>query len=421
MSAHPIILAWAFSCLGLFHSANAATLGDIGRMVAARNPELTATRLMVDEAKGRHLGAGRLMNPEVELSGRRMTEGREGGFSIGLMQKFPITARLRFEGAVTAAQIAAAEAEVADRQRMLIAEAETMAIKILAMHAEIGIQENQATLAEKLTEIATARAAANESAIDAGQMRLEARQMRNAIRKLQSGVAAMNESLKPMLGLSAKQELEMTGALPEAISPGRAVPDDSRPDIRAALQRTNAAGQSVDLAKARKWEDISAGVMVERARTMDEPMGLRDETMVGVKLSIPLPFWNRNQGEIAETIAMRARAMAEVEALRLKAGSEVASAKKEMDRLLPFITENTTQLLPLARQQIERVRETYANNKASLQDLLRARDQLLMVEMDRVNALRDFNLARVRWKAALGQKQQPLKAARRVEEHRHEK
>ena len=57
---------------------------------------------------------------------------------------------------------------------------------------------------------------------------------------------------------------------------------------------------------------------------------------------------------------------------------EVASAKKEMDLLLPFIDENTMQLLPLARQQIERVREAYANNKASLQDLLRARDQLLI-------------------------------------------
>ena len=421
MSTHPIILAWAFSCLGLLHPASATTLEDIPRLVAARNPELTVTRLMIDEAKGRHLGAGRLMNPEVELNGRRMTEGREGGFSVGLMQKFPVTARLRFERAVTAAQIAAAEAEVADRQRMLIAEAEAMAIKILAMHAEIGIQENQATLAEKLSEIATARAAANESAIDAGQMRLESRQQRNSIVKLQAQIAGMNESLKPMLGLAASDALDVTGSLPDAKSPGRAAPGDSRPDIQAALHRVNAAGQSVDLAKARKWEDISAGVMVDRGRRMDEPMGLQNETMIGVKVSIPLPLWNKNQGEIAETTTMRARAEAEVRALRLKAGSEVASARKEMERLLPFITENTTQLLPLARQQIERVRETYTNNKASLQDLLRARDQLLMVEMDRVNALRDFNLARVRWKAALG-RQQPLpKAARRVEEHRHEK
>ncbi len=389
--------------MGMLVPTVGATLDDIEQQISAKNPELVAARFMIDEAKGRHLGAGRLMNPEVEVNGRRMTMGREGAYGVALMQKFPLTARLRLERAMTAAQIAAAEAEVADKQRMLVAEAETMAVKILAMRAEIGIQESQATLAEKLTEIATARAAANESAIDAGQMRLEARQQRNSIVKLQAGIAAMNESLKPMLGLSANDELEVTGTLPEAHAAANAVSGDSRPDIQAALHRANAAGQSVDLAKAKKWEDISAGVMVEQARTMDEPMGLRNETMIGVKVSIPLPFWNKNQGEIAETMAMRSRAEAEVQALRLKAGGEVASAKKEMDRLLPFIDENTAQLLPLARQQIERVRETYTNNKASLQDLLRARDQLLMVEMDRVNALRDFHLARVRWKAALGQ------------------
>lgn len=389
--------------LGILASGAATTLENIGRQVAAENPELTAARFMIDEARGRHLGAGRLMNPEVEVTGRHMTEGREGGFSVGLMQRFPVTARLRLEKAVTAAQIAAAVAEVADKQRMLIAEAEAMAVKILAMHAEVGIEEDQATLAEKVTEIAAARAAADESAIDAGQMRLEARQQRNSIRKLQAEIAAMNESLKPMLGLAVHDEFEITGTLPGAVAPGRAMPGDARPDIQTALHRVSAAGQSVDLANARKWEDVSVGVMVDRGRTMDEPMGLRNETMIGVKVSIPLPFWNKNEGEIAETTAMRSRALAEVRALRLKAAGEVSSAKKEMDRLLPFITENTTQLLPLARQQIERVRESYANNQASLQDLLRARDQLLMVEMDRVNALREFQLARVRWRAALGQ------------------
>lgn len=402
MSTHPIILAGLVSFFGILSSGDATTLEGVGREVAARNPELTAARFMIEEARGRHLGSGRLMNPEVEVSGRHMTVGREGGFGVGVMQKFPVTARLRLEKAVTAAQIAAAEAEVADKQRILVAEAETMVVKILAMHAEVSIQESQATLAEKLTDIATARAAANESAIDAGQMRLEARQQRNAIRKLQAEIASMNESLKPMLGLAANEELAVTGALPEAKPPGRAMPGDSRPDIQAALHRVNVAGQSLDLAKARKWEDISAGVMADRGRTMDEPMGLRNETMIGLKVSIPLPFWNRNQGEIAETTAMRSRALAEVQALRLKAGGEVSSAKKEMDRLLPFITDNTTELLPLARQQIELVRIAYSNNKASLQDLLRARDQLLMVEMERVNALRDFHLARVRWRAALG-------------------
>lgn len=382
--------------------AGEITLDSIPQQVARANPDLAAARLMIEEARGRHLGAGRRMNPEIEVTARRMAEGREGGFSAGLMQKFPVTARLRLEKAVTAAQIAAAEAEVSDKQRMLTAEAETMAVKILAMRGEIGIAERQASLADKVTEIATARAAASESAIDAAQMRLEARTQRNSIRRRQAGIAAMTELLKPMLGLSAMRDaLELTGSLPPARAPSAGQPGDARPDIQAALHRVNAAGQSVDLAKARKWDYFSAGLMVDRSRTMDEPMGLENETMIGVRLSIPLPFWNRNEGEIAETTAMRARAEAEVAALRLKAQSEVSAARREMERLLPFLTENADQLLPMAKQQIERVRETYGNNKASLQDLLRARDQLLMVEMNTIEGLRDFHLARIRWKAAV--------------------
>ena len=379
-----------------------AGLDQIGVQVVRENPELTAARFMIEEAKGRQLGSGRLMNPEIEAGATRMMEGREGGFNIGLMQRFPVTSRLRLEKGVTSAQVAAAAAEVADMTRKLIAEAEMMAVKILAMRAEAAVQEAQATLAEKLAEITNARAAANESAIDAGQMRLEAGLQRNAIRKTLAEIAVMTEALKPMLGLAANATFKIEGELPAALSPSFAVPNDGRPDIRAALHRVEAAGQSMDLAKARKWDDVAAGVMVENSRRMDEPMGLRNETMIGVKISIPLPFWNKNEGEIAETTAMRSRAEAEVQVLRLKASGEVSAAKREMELLLPFLTESTAQLLPQARQQIELVRESYINNKASVQDILKARDQLQMVEMERVKALRDFHLARVRWKAALG-------------------
>jgi cobalt-zinc-cadmium efflux system outer membrane protein len=384
-------------------AAGATTLDQIGKQVAARNPELVAARYMIEEAKGRHLGAGRLMNPEVELGGRHMTEGKEGGFGVAVMQKFPLTARLRLERAVTQVQIAAAEGEVADMQRMLIAEAEQMAVKILAMRTAITIAEEQADLADKLTDIAKARAAANESAIDAAQMRIEARQQRNSVIKMQAEIAGMTELLKPILGLRSSDDLQLAGALPAAKQPSRASISDARPDIQVALFRVEAAVRSVQLAQAKKWEDIGVGVMVDRDRVMDEPMGLRNETMVGLKVSIPLPIWNKNQGEIAEATAMRAKAQNEVEALRLKAAGEAAAARKEMDRLLPLINESTTELVPLAKKQIELVREAYTNNKASLQDLLRSRDQVLMVQMDLVNAIRDFHLARVRLRAALGQ------------------
>ena len=385
------------------------TLASVPERVAQANPELAAARFMIDEARARHLGAGRLMNPELEFSIRRMTEGREGEFDIGLMQRFPLTARLRIEKSVTATQIAAAEAEVADKERVLTAEAESMAVRILAMRAQIAIAENQATLADKVAEVALARAGAGESSIEAAQLRLEARRSRNAILRMRASIAGMVESFKPMLGLSPPEPLEIAGTLPPARMPARGQAGDGRPDIQAAAHRVEGAERSVDLARARRWEDIGAGIMVDQARVMDLPADLENETMVGVRLSVPLPLWNRNQGEIAETTAMRARAVAELDALRLKAQAEASSARKEMERLLLVLDESTGQLLPMAQQQIQLVRDGYGNNRASVQDVLRARDQLLMVEMSAIDALRDFHLARVRWMAATQNRSIPQK------------
>jgi outer membrane protein, heavy metal efflux system len=394
------LLSVALSAMAIRAQAIEVTLASVPERVAQANPDLAAARFMIDEARARHLGAGRLMNPELEFSIRRMTEGREGEFDIGLMQRFPLTARLRIEKAVSAAQIAAAVAEVADKQRMLVAEAQSMAVNILAMRAQIAIAENQATLADTVAEIALARAGAGESSIEAAQLQLEARRARSGILRMRASIAGMTESLKPMLGLSPPEPLEIAGALPPARMPAFVQPGDGRPDLQAAVHRVESAERSVDLSRARRWEDIGAGIMVDQARVMDLPADLETETMVGVRLSVPLPLWNRNQGEIAETTAARARAVAELEALRLKAQAEASSARKVMERLLPVLDESTGHLAPMAQQQIKLVRDGYSNNRASVQDVLRARDQLLMVEMSAIDALRDFHLARVRWMAA---------------------
>src|SRR4026208_58916 len=74
------------------------------------NLTLAAARLRIDEARGRLSQAGRFSNPEVELELNRNIRAPEGAVGVTLMQKFPLTARLRLEKAVTRAELAAAEA-----------------------------------------------------------------------------------------------------------------------------------------------------------------------------------------------------------------------------------------------------------------------------------------------------------------------
>jgi len=61
-------------------------------------------------------------NPELEVDVARQTVGRENAWSVGVTQRFPITARLRHEKAISRAEMTAAEAEVREAERKLTAD-----------------------------------------------------------------------------------------------------------------------------------------------------------------------------------------------------------------------------------------------------------------------------------------------------------
>lgn len=384
--------------LGLLLAAPsfAATLAfdDIGARVNKANPELRAARWMIAEARARQLGAGRLQNPELEI---QMSDGRRGDRAMQamVMQRFPLTGRLHLEKAVTGTAIAAAEAEVADKRRMLVAEAEAMALKVQALRRRIEIAESRAKLADELAAVATARVAADGASLQASQLRLDAVSQRTDIRMMDVEAAGMTEQLKGMLGVPVAEPLSLAGALPQSTPVPVASGVNQRADVRAARLRANAAEQAIGAAEARRYEDVGVGVGGEVARRDG-----MDDSMVMLKLSVPLPLWNKNEGEIAESKAMAGRAKDETAATLRKAQAESAAARAELDRMRPLVNELRDTILPMAQEQLTRTREAWVRDAANFDDLQRARDQLLKVETSIADAQRDYHIALARWRAA---------------------
>jgi hypothetical protein len=117
----------------------------------------------------------------------------------------------------------------------------------------------------------------------------------------------------------------------------------------AARHTAEAAEQSATLAIKNKWEDFGAGLVTEAERKTDEPEGLVNDYMIGFRISLPLPFWNKNEGRIQETRAAAQRAHKEVEARVVEAAGEAAGARGEMAALANVIADMDDQLLPKAR------------------------------------------------------------------------
>lgn len=378
-------------------------LSGVPGRVAERNPSLAAARLRIEEARGRLLGAGRLANPEAGAEIKHDRRYREGALGISLDQRFPLTSRLRLEKELSAREVESAELEVRAQERKLGAQARAAAVRLKALDEQQALRAKQAGLAKELAESVAKFAERGEvSALDAGQARLDGLRMNLESRQIETERAVLLGELKPLLGVAAGDTLVLTGALPEIGAAPHGGDWTRRADFQLAKKNEETAAAEIGLARARKWEDASGGVFIEGERMEDAPDGLDHTPFIGLRFSLPLPFWNKNEGEIAEKNAAARRAELETKALASQIAHEAAAARAEMEAIAKLARETTEKLLPLVAEQAEKLEAAYQKGQADLITLLRIREQRLQIETSALDAKRDWNLARIRFEAATG-------------------
>lgn len=388
--------------VSVFAGSLTLSLDDLPTRVRSSHPILHAARLTIDEARGRHLGSGRLANPSLETDFQNQSQVSPQVVGIGLDQSFPLTHRLRLEKQLTAHLVTSAEHEVREVERRLIAEAQSLAVRWLSLKQQQALRQQQAQLAEELAAFTQNRAAAGEtSSLDATQARVDAQRLLLDTRKLDADLVALIGQLKTYLSLASTDTLTLRGPLPPVSLPTTA-DWQQRPDFQLAQHQQTVAQTETELAKRRRWQDISVGLFAAHER-QDVSSSRTDNTgFVGVRLSIPLPLWNRNQGEIAEKTATAERQRLQTAALANQITNEAATARNELTTLLSLIRETETDLLPLLTEQTTTLEKAYEAGQTDLLSLLRAREQSLQIRNTLLEATRDFHLARIRHQSALG-------------------
>lgn len=379
-------------------SALTLSLNDLPARVRSHHPSLKAARLAVEEARGRQLGAGRRSNPIIGTDLQNESQVSPGSVGFSVEQSFPLTNRLKLEKKLSAQQVEAAQLEVLDVERKLIAEAQTIAVKLIALEQQKALRTRQVELTQKLADFVKGRAAAGElSPLDAAQTKLDAQRLQLEGKRLINEGIALTGELCPLLGISADEPLSITGTLTEPVLP--AINSwQQRPDYVLARKKIEASATHIDLAKSKRLGDVTAGLFTAREWQQGESTGF-----VGIRLSVPWSLWNKNEGEITEKTASATRAHLEAKALAASINAEAKTARAEMEAAASLIKETKEQMLPLLNEHAEKVEKAYQQAQSDLVSLQRAREQTLQTEASMLDALRDFHLARIRYETATGQ------------------
>ncbi len=387
-------------------SAAGITLTPDGAAVFAlkHNPALSSARLGIEEARGRLQQSGRLSNPELELEFNRNTRSSESAGRVSLLQRFPLTGRLRHEKAVSRALLCAAEFELHEAERKLAADVRGLSVKLIALGEQRSLRATQLENLRELARFQRKAAEAGEGSLtDALQVELEARQLEIEGLQLAADEAVLLGELRLLLGSSVGESPTVSGKLAApsaAVSPAANLP---RPDVLAAQARADAARFSVQEQQARRVEDIGAGLSYSRERTLDDPNPLATDRVVGFRVTLPLPLWNNNAGRVYEASAAAARAQREVEAAVLAAVGETESARQAMEAYAKIFAALDSSALPQAAQLEEQLRASHASGQTLLVEVLRSRSRRLEFQRQRLDVLRDYHLALIRHSSATNQ------------------
>lgn len=143
----------------------------------------------------------------------------------------------------------------------------------------------------------------------------------------------------------------------------------------------------LQLEKTRRIPDVTVGVGPRQ-------VGGGDGYTIGViSFSLPLPIFNRNQGNIAEAQAFLQRAGPEEKGAQARAFAELSAAFQTMTRASDTLKILRDSILPSAIKSVEQLSEGYTAGRFSQLEILDARRTLADVRDRYLLALADYHKA----------------------------
>lgn len=390
--------------------AQTVTLADVLRQ-AESHPEVRVAEAEVRAAEGELLGARTLQyNPEVGFDAGRQTPAESGAppGSTGSGAAYELSASQTIEiGGKRARRVEAAEARV-DAARARLDRARQVAVsrargayylagvaraRVKSTHeGEVVADELRSFASERLQLGAGTQLEYNVAAAGAGRARAERLAAERRYRLARADLAA---AIGAPPGADLEPDAETTPPI-LAPPPADALVQTAmarRGDLAVARAESRAARADVALARALGRPDPTLGASYQR-----EPA---DNTLL-VGVSIPLPFFNRNQGgrAVAEALQNRAgvveeAAAREVERQARTAHSAYLSASEAAVAFDRDVVDKLAENLDLAR-------ESFRAGKISLLDFNLIRRDLVETRLAYLDALAELAEARQALELAAG-------------------
>lgn len=327
-------------------SAFAETPQTLVNQAFQRNPELNFFVAEIAAAKGAVRTARTIRNPELGTevgykNSRESSGGMTGGgaaLGFSLTQTFEYPGRIALRKAIANHDLALAELHLQQFRLTLAARVRSLAYAIISAHGRTKAVHEVASRTQELDDVLKQRplagvAAQLEAQIIGANLLTFERQQRESTLAEKTIAAELNQLCGRPAGaaltVSASPIVFTALSLPRLVDAARS----NAFDIRIRQVELARQGFKVALSKNERFPAIAVGPFYSMENAIDR------EQRVGLGVSLPLPLWDRNLGNIASSKARQQQAEA-----------SLAMAAREVERRVT----QTAATLETKRAEIER-------------------------------------------------------------------
>jgi cobalt-zinc-cadmium efflux system outer membrane protein len=366
------------------------TLEDLEQIALQCNPTLAQATMGVQAAEGNCVQSGLYPNPTIGYSGDEIgnvdTAGLQGGF---INQEVVTAGKLRLARATACHGIEQARYAWEIQRQRVLSDVRASCSEVLLTQKTIEVNEQLVRVSqESLRTTQQLRKAQEASQANVLEATIEADTAKLNLESARTRHWSAWRHLAAVIGRPEMEPCQLAGNC-----------EDQLPVLAWENVCAQVLGQSPELAQAR--------ASVERARcevarqcanrvpnfTMQAGAQYDNETnytVTNVQVSMPLPVFNRNQGNILRAEANLVAAQNEVRRIELDLHDRLATVFEQYINARRQTDAYVHQILPTARKSLDLIASGYRQGEFDYLTLLTAQRTFFNANLNYLNSLREL-------------------------------
>ncbi len=404
-----------------FIGQNGLTVDRLITLGFGKRADLLAARARLAIAEGRLQQARLRPNPSIdsEYGSPRFLGGEaESDFSVGVTQVFETGGRRSKRVAVATLELAEVRAEVTALERRYAVEIRQNYTSAINAARQLDVLEKLISVNEETVRATAARLKEGDVApLDLNLVRVENDRLKVQAIQARGELETNLIGIKTLIGTDVSENLQLA---PQPERPPRldlglaeltALAFKNRADLQAAKINEELGTAQINLARSLATPNIAGTVRYTRNKQIiDFPATVgsgggsfpNTDNSLTFGVSVEIPVFNRNQGEIASATAGREQAARNREFLEATIKRDVAIAFRRYRAASESLVLYASQILPRAEENLRSIRAAYGFGEFSVLDVVAEQRRLTENVTGYNQSLRDYYTALAELETALG-------------------